>query len=449
MKKSILNIAIGLTIASVANAQLKVQSTGDVVLPQGTTVKSSDGSLYLQGSNKVFFGCDASSNNPNWAIQYWGGGLNFWKPSGSTNAGDYKLFLKDDGTVGIGDIPTTSDKLSVFGSTKLLGNVGIGGNSTADKLSVYGNTHIYGEVVQGKSTWHAWTDVYLDWLAPNGMPTLYPQTNGNLTIGTGSNRVYMQAIQVWSTWFTTTSDERVKENIVSLQSSLQKIKRLRAVQYNIKKEYVSDNAMKSKSDLRKSNIGFLAQDVQKVFPDLVTQSDSAGLYGINYMEFIPIIIDAMKEQSKTIDSLKAQTSAMDSLKAQLAVLTNQVGVLQNCCTSNKGGGKTKSDLVNDAETLNQSTSNTTMQTSAAKLYQNAPNPFKESTTIKLEIPETVGNAMVCIYDLNGRQLKCLTVSGRGNTSVQIFGNELTAGLYHYALIADGSLVDTKTMVLTE
>jgi hypothetical protein len=79
---------------------------------------------------------------------------------------------------------------------------------------------------------------------------------------------------------------------------------------------------------------------------------------------------------------------------------------------------------------------------------NAPNLFKESTTIKLEIPETVGNAMVCIYDLNGRQLKCLTVSGRGNTSVQIFGNELTADLYHYALIADGSLVDTKTMVLT-
>jgi len=55
---------------------------------------------------------------------------------------------------------------------------------------------------------------------------------------------------------------------------------------------------------------------------------------------------------------------------------------------------------------------------------------------------------VCIYDLNGRQLKCLTVSGRGNTSVQIFGNELTAGLYHYVLIADGALIDTKIMVLT-
>ena len=91
---------------------------------------------------------------------------------------------------------------------------------------------------------------------------------------------------------------------------------------------------------------------------------------------------------------------------------------------------------------------TTKATQAIKLYQNAPNPFKAKTTIKLEIPETVGSAMVCIYDLTGRQLKCLGVSGRGTTSVQIFGNELTAGLYHYALIADGNLIDTKTMILT-
>ena len=91
---------------------------------------------------------------------------------------------------------------------------------------------------------------------------------------------------------------------------------------------------------------------------------------------------------------------------------------------------------------------TTKATQAIKLYQNAPNPFKAKTTIKLEIPETVGSAMVCIYDLTGRQLKCLPVGDRGTTQVEIYGNELTSGLYHYGLIADGVLIDTKTMVLT-
>jgi len=437
MKKKLLIIAVGLTIFSIAKAQLNVTSTGTV----GIGTASPHGKLDIIGGGLEVRG---TSGDPG------GSAVTVSQESGYARLQSWNgqpLVLNPVGNnVAIGATDPGSAKLYVNG------NVGIGTTNPAYNLDVAGSlrtgTINTGTTTTGRTLWQGWTSVLLDWMPPYNVPTMYPTSDGNFVIGAANSRVYMQAIQVWATWFTTTSDERVKENIVSLQSSLQKIKRLRAVQYNIKKEYVSDIAMKSKSDLRKSNIGFIAQDVQKIFPDLVTQSDSVGLYGINYMEFIPIIIDAMKEQSKTIDSLKAQTSAMDSLKAQLAVLTNQVGVLQNCCSSNKGGGKTKSELVNDAETVNQSTSNTTSQTSAAKLYQNAPNPFKESTTIKLEIPETVGNAMVCIYDLNGRQLKCLAVSGRGITSVQIFGNELTAGLYHYALIADGALIDTKTMVLT-
>jgi len=102
----------------------------------------------------------------------------------------------------------------------------------------------------------------------------------------------------------------------------------------------------------------------------------------------------------------------------------------------------------ETQRLQNIANNNIVKATNIRLYQNAPNLFKESTTIKLEIPESVGNAMVCIYDLTGRQLKCLGVSGRGTTSIQIFGNELTAGLYHYALIADGNLIDTKTMILT-
>ena len=141
---------------------------------------------------------------------------------------------------------------------------------------------------------------------------------------------------------------------------------------------------------------------------------------------IPILVQAIKEQSSLISNLE--------------------GEMQSCCNS-KSSSKTKSYIETESNINTSSVSS--VATKTIKLYQNAPNPFKLSTVINMDIPITVKSAMVCIYDLNGRQLKCLTVNGTGSVSVQIYANELNAGLYHYALIADGALVDTKTMVLTE
>jgi len=236
------------------------------------------------------------------------------------------------------------------------------------------------------------------------------------------------------------SDSILKKNInpITKSVSLTKIRKLKGMNYDFKSD--SDNVVPGNSKSLKSSstgykgrhFGFLAQDVEKVIPEIVATMHD-GTKAVNYIEIIPFIIEAIKEQSATIDSLQTQ----------IVTLNAQVIAAQNCC---KGNTKMKDDIIDNSETGSSASGIQTIST--AKLYQNAPNPFRESTTIKLEIPETVQNAMVCIYDLNGRQLKCLPVNGRGNTSVQVFGNELTAGLYHYALIADGALVDTKTMVLT-
>ena len=417
MKKIIITIAITIVAMSMVNAQLKITSTGTIgigtTIPYPNSKLDVEGNIYIPGNgNSINI---ASTNDVGNRLRFFN-----W---GTENYIDYSQNLHyRNGT----------NEAVFFGST---GKVGIGTTTPAFNLDVPGTTR-FGATTTGKTTWSGWTSVYFDWIAPYGMPTLYPQSDGSLMIGTSSSRAYVNAVQVWSTWFTSTSDERVKENITNLKSSLQGIRQLRPVKYDIKKSYVTDSALKKNRNLRKDNIGFLAQEVEKIFPQLVTKTDSNGLYGINYLEMIPIIVDAMKDQSSTIDSLKDLNK----------ILAAQVTSIQNCCNNKQSGGSLKADVIADAETTTQITTQTT--TAAAKLYQNAPNPFKESTTIKLDIPQSIGNAMVCIYDLNGRQLKCLTVSGRGITSVQIFGNELTAGLYHYALIADGALIDTKTMVLT-
>ena len=85
----------------------------------------------------------------------------------------------------------------------------------------------------------------------------------------------------------------------------------------------------------------------------------------------------------------------------------------------------------------------------AFLMQNNPNPFTSEAEIKMTLPENVGQATIMIYSLEGKQMKNIQVNGRGDVSVKISGNELSAGMYLYALIADGKVVDSKRMILTQ
>lgn len=51
--------------------------------------------------------------------------------------------------------------------------------------------------------------------------------------------------------------------------------------------------------------------------------------------------------------------------------------------------------------------------------------------------------------MNGTQLKNYSITQRGKGSITIQGSEFTAGMYLYALIADGKVIDTKRMILTK
>lgn len=84
-----------------------------------------------------------------------------------------------------------------------------------------------------------------------------------------------------------------------------------------------------------------------------------------------------------------------------------------------------------------------------ELHQNTPNPFSQTTTLGYSLADNVQKAMICIYNMNGTQLKCIPLSNTTTGSITINGNELKPGMYMYSLITDGQLVDTKRMVLTE
>lgn len=84
------------------------------------------------------------------------------------------------------------------------------------------------------------------------------------------------------------SDEKLKKDISTIDDALDKVKQLRGVDYTWK-----ESEEKSK--------GVIAQELQEVFPELVSESES-GL-SVNYNGIIGVLIEAIKEQQKQIDKL--------------------------------------------------------------------------------------------------------------------------------------------------
>jgi len=106
--------------------------------------------------------------------------------------------------------------------------------------------------------------------------------------------------------------------------------------------------------------------------------------------------------------------------------------------------------INAAPRANSATTIDGTETShVASLSQNTPNPFANTTSITMTIPENAQSALLCLYDMTGKQIKQITVTEKGNTAVSVTNEGLGAGMYLYSLIIDGNLIDTKRMVLTK
>ena len=83
------------------------------------------------------------------------------------------------------------------------------------------------------------------------------------------------------------------------------------------------------------------------------------------------------------------------------------------------------------------------------LEQNDPNPFTQTTVVRYTLPESVKSAFLYIYDLNGTQIDQKTLQDRGKSSVTLEAGSLAPGMYLYALVTDGKVIDTKRMIITK
>ena len=114
-------------------------------------------------------------------------------------------------------------------------------------------------------------------------------TDGNITAIGGT---FSSSITAGSFLYSS-SDLNLKKNIVPLSSQLEKISQLQGVSFDWKKD-------------DKHSLGLIAQEVEKVYPDLVSTDKTTGLKAVAYGGLVAPLIEAVKEQQKQIDALKAE-----------------------------------------------------------------------------------------------------------------------------------------------
>ncbi len=138
-----------------------------------------------------------------------------------------------------------------------------------------------------------------------------------MRIGTNPNyRLYFTSISAdvayidaSTGFYTNISDSKFKRDIVSLQSVLPKMMQLNPVSYLMKNQVTHD-----------MTFGFIAQELQQVFPDAVKTFDKDGTLGISYTHLIPLTVAAIQEQQKTIEKQQHQ---IDELKKMVEKLLKQ------------------------------------------------------------------------------------------------------------------------------
>ncbi len=106
------------------------------------------------------------------------------------------------------------------------------------------------------------------------------------------------------------SDSTLKEGITTMDNQMAKLKKLKGVTYHLKR----DKARAGKK--KKTHYGFLAQDVEKIYPDMVFTNDS-GVKSIFYTELIPVLLEAVKAQQAEIESQNKQLLEIEKRLAKL------------------------------------------------------------------------------------------------------------------------------------
>lgn len=360
------------------------------------------------GQNFAVFNLRQSSTTDKDLVVQWGGTtannqLLFEYANGPFATPTRVMQIESNGNVGIGTTPTAADKLRVNGRIRF-GSLEYIEDGGANTIAAFG--------------------------------TIRPDTDNVRDLGTPTFR--------WDDVFATngviqTSDRRAKRDIRALSYGLSELMELRPVTYKWKKDPDKGDQM-----------GLIAQEVQKVMSEIVydpkldrvlnedgnlvarENADELKL-GISYSALIPVIINSVQEQQSII---KDQQSTIENQNTRIDNLLTELEAVKNT-------------LAEKETTFGNNESNEGSQLEEARMIQNSPNPFNESTNIEYYLPSSTKSATLYIYNMNGSLISKYVLEDRGASFQTIKANSLTPGIYLYSIVADNKELGVKRMIIED
>jgi hypothetical protein len=247
----------------------------------------------------------------NYAIYAGGYDLTFSKSVNGTSLASALTILGDNAADSTPDIQIHNN-LTVNGTASVDGTASIGNAATIDSNSSSRVLYLRqqstnsGNIIQfqdqsSNNTWEVVGRNNIFYLYNNmnsvGYVLNVRADNGYLKIGNSNNASYHLDVEGTiraSSDVIAFSDKRVKENIITINSALDKVTKLRGVTYTRKD-----------TDDKSTKVGVIAQEVLEVLPEIVSKDDE-GMYSVAYGNMAGVFIEAIKELKAEVDSLKQE-----------------------------------------------------------------------------------------------------------------------------------------------
>lgn len=137
--------------------------------------------------------------------------------------------------------------------------------------------------------------------------------------------------------------------------------------------------------------GLAADQLKEVYPELVYE-DMDGNYSINYIEMVPILVQAINELSAKVEALEAERDNPKAIKAK----SSQMDIADN---------------------------------------------------VNLSIPDKAQKIQLNIYDLSGKQVRATDVNESGDVRLSTYTKGLPKGIYAYSLVVDGKVRFSRKMIV--